>query len=108
MNLIRLLLTIYFAVLTVLPCNDLNAQPYPGTSATMMSYSENSHSKDRGDICSPLCICNCCQITADVFRQESVLHVPAQVKTYFSRKILFRKNDFAYLVYDQIWQPPKI
>ncbi|WP_312422477.1 DUF6660 family protein [Epilithonimonas sp.] len=108
MNFLRLFLTIYFAVLTVLPCNDVKAQSSAGEFTKISSYSEDSHSKDKGDICSPLCICNCCQMTVGSFKIEPILSFPEQIKLYYSKKILFHKNDFAYLVYDQIWRPPKI
>ncbi|SIP86311.1 hypothetical protein SAMN05880574_10146 [Chryseobacterium sp. RU37D] len=108
MNTLRLLLIIYFAVLVILPCNDAKAQSYSGEITKISSYSEDSHSKDKGDICSPLCICNCCQMAIGSFKIEPVLNLPKHIKTYFSKKILFQKNDFAYLVYDRIWQPPKI
>lgn len=108
MNLLRLLLSFYFAVLVIIPCNDVKAQSYSGEFTKTSSYSEDSHSKDNGDMCSPLCICNCCQMTVASFKIEPILNFPKQVESYHHKKILFQKNDFAYLVYDQIWQPPKI
>lgn len=107
MNFLRLFLIIYFAVLTVLPCNDVKEQS-TGESVKMSSYTDDSHSRDKGDICSPLCICNCCQMVVGSFKIVPVLIFPEKIESYYSRKILFFKNDFAYLVYDQIWQPPKI
>jgi len=108
MNFLRLFLTIYFAVLTVLPCNDVKAQSISGDSTKISIYTGDSHSKDKGDICSPLCICNCCQMVVGSFKIVPVLTFPEKIKSYYSGKILFQKNDFVYLVYDQIWQPPKI
>ncbi len=108
MNFLRLFLTIYFAVLTILPCNDVKAQSSSGEFTKISSYSEDSHSKDKGDICSPLCTCNCCQMTVASFKIEPLMPLSKKAPEYFSKKIHFQKNDFAYLVYDQIWQPPKI
>ncbi|KQT18171.1 hypothetical protein ASG31_05410 [Chryseobacterium sp. Leaf404] len=110
MNFLKLLLTIYFIVLSVVPCNDVHAQ-FPESSKETYSVllnSEDSHSKDQGDICSPLCSCNCCQITVTSFKAEPLIPLFKNRAEYFSKKIHFQKNDFAYLVYDQIWQPPKI
>lgn len=110
MNFLKLLLTIYFIVLSVVPCNDVHAQsPNNSTdSYSVLLNSEDNHSKDQGDICSPLCSCNCCQMTVTSFKVEPLMPLPKKATEYFSKKIHFQKNDFAYLVYDQIWQPPKI
>ena len=90
-----------------MPCNDVHQQS--GSSKTeQFSNIEESHSKDKGDICSPLCICNCCQITVTAIKIEPLIAFPEQIQFYFSKKILFQKNNFAYQVYDHIWQPPKI
>ncbi|MEI7486201.1 MAG: DUF6660 family protein [Chryseobacterium sp.] len=102
MNLFRLILAMYFVVLSVMPCEDIHKK-------TELSFSlDESHSKDKGDICSPLCVCNCCQITVTAFKMDVSMNIPKQIQTYFSKKILFQKNNFAYQVYDHIWQPPKI
>ncbi|UFH30911.1 hypothetical protein LNP04_13095 [Chryseobacterium sp. C-71] len=107
MNLFRLILAMYFVVLSVMPCEDIHKQS--GSNKTELSFSlDESHSKDKGDICSPLCICNCCQITVTAFKMDALVNIPKQIQTYFSKKILFQKNNFAYQVYDHIWQPPKI
>lgn len=53
-------------------------------------------------------MCNCCHITVASLKAGPVLEDPKIDKAYLSKKIHFQKNDFAYLVYDQIWQPPKI
>lgn len=108
MNILRLLFTIYFAALSVMPCSDSKAQLKSEEINKTFNLTQDSHSKDEGDVCSPLCICNCCQITITSFKAEAILNFPKKVKSYYSKKILFQKNDFAYLVYDQIWQPPKI
>ncbi|MDH6251956.1 hypothetical protein M2347_001683 [Chryseobacterium sp. H1D6B] len=108
MNLLRLILAFYFIALSVMPCEDVNNQSGNNKTFAVQFNIESSHTKDKGDICSPLCICNCCQITASAFKIEPLLKAPAQVQAYFSKKILFHKNDFAYQMYDNIWQPPKI
>ncbi|SHM15446.1 DUF6660 family protein [Chryseobacterium polytrichastri] len=107
MNLFRLILAMYFVVLSVMPCEDIRKQS--GSDKTLLSlHIDESHSKDKGDICSPLCVCNCCQITVTAFKMDVSMNIPQKIQTYFSKKILFQKNNFAYQVYDHIWQPPKI
>jgi len=90
-----------------MPCEDVHQQS--GSGKTELTFNiDESHSKDKGDICSPLCVCNCCQITVTAFKMGVSMDIPKQIQTYFSKKILFQKNNFAYQVYDHIWQPPKI
>jgi len=107
MNLLRLILAFYFMALSLMPCEDVHQQISSSKSNISLSM-EQSHSKDKGDICSPLCVCNCCQITVTAFKMEAQVSIPKQAQVYFSKKILFQKHDFAYQVYDSIWQPPKI
>ncbi len=107
MNLLRFLLAFYFMALTLMPCEDVHKES--GSAQALLYFmADDSHSKDKGDICSPLCTCNCCQITVAAFKMNALLEIPVNIQFYFSKKILFRKNDFAYQVYDHIWQPPKI
>lgn len=109
MYLFRLFLTVYFMVLSIMPCNDVAAKQLLNNNTNftyLNSTQNNSHSGN--DACSPLCFCNCCQIVITSFKIEPIIIFPEQVHNYFSKKIFFQKNDFAYLIYDQIWQPPKI
>nr|WP_292010438.1 DUF6660 family protein [Chryseobacterium sp.] len=94
-------------VLSITPCTDTYSPSNNKGIETLLSI-DASHSKDNGDICSPLCSCNCCQITVTVFKIDPLLKLPIEVRAYFSKKILFHNTDFAYQVYDHIWQPPKI
>lgn len=108
MNLLRLILAFYFMALSLMPCADVHKQSSGSGQAGLSVSIDESHSKDRGDICSPLCICNCCQMTIASFKMEPLIEVPTKIQSYFSKKILFQKNNFAYQMYDHIWQPPKI
>lgn len=107
MNLLRWILAVYFMVLSLMPCEDVSTAFDSGEKKLALSIHE-PHSTDKGDICSPLCACSCCQITVSAFKIDPLLKIPEQIPAYFSKKILFHKNDFAYQVYDPIWQPPKI
>ncbi|SDI56297.1 DUF6660 family protein [Chryseobacterium jejuense] len=107
MNLLRWILAIYFMALSLMPCEDVSHPLNSGNKSVSLSISE-THSTEKGDICSPLCACSCCQMTVSAFKMDPLLELPEQLPAYFSKKILFHKNDFAYQVYDPIWQPPKI
>lgn len=107
MKFLRLILAFYFMALSIMPCADVYNQLSSGKTDFSIHIDE-SHSKDKGDICSPLCVCNCCQITVTAFKMDTLINIPTHIQMYFSKKILFQKNNFAYQVYDYIWQPPKI
>jgi hypothetical protein len=98
----------YFIALLIMPCSDVKAQPVGNNYSQISINTEDSHSHDIDDGCSPFCFCSCCQITVTTFKIDPFLEIPLQVKTYFSKKILFHRNNIAYQVYDHIWQPPKI
>ncbi|MGO4708343.1 DUF6660 family protein [Chryseobacterium sp. 2TAF14] len=108
MKFLRLILTIYFIALLIMPCSDVNVKSKIENHTQISLHIEDSHSNDANDGCSPFCFCSCCQITVAAFKMEPFLEIPLQVKTYFSKKILFHRNNIAYQVYDHIWQPPKI
>lgn len=108
MNLIRIFLSIYFVVLSIMPCNDIGNNLSSKDSFTNAIETEHSGSKTNDDICSPLCFCNCCQISITAFEFKSIVEFEKPISEFFSKKILFQKNIFAYQVYELIWQPPKI
>ena len=91
-----------------MPCSDVKRQFVSDNHTQISTDTENSHSDENDDACSPFCFCSCCQVTVTTFKIEPLLKVPSQIQIYFSKKILFQKNNIAYQVYDHIWQPPKI
>ena len=91
-----------------MPCSDVKAQSVSDNHTQISIDTENSHSNENDDACSPFCFCSCCQITVTAFKIEPLLEIPSQVQFSFSNKILFNKNNIAYQVYNPIWQPPKI
>ncbi|MCD1117772.1 hypothetical protein LO744_12970 [Chryseobacterium sp. C-17] len=98
----------YFIALLIMPCSDVKAQPVENSYSQVSLNTEDPHSDITDDGCSPFCFCSCCQITVTAFKMEPFSELPVQVKTYFSKKILFDRNNIAYQLYDHIWQPPKI
>ena len=109
MNFLRLLFTVYFMALSLMPCMDVaKAQSKTENRSYSFIKSEQNDAHSKTDSCSPFCYCNCCRISVTSIKIKPVIEYRKQIKEYFSKKILFKKNDFAYLVYDQIWQPPKI
>ncbi|AZB08320.1 hypothetical protein EG344_05325 [Chryseobacterium sp. G0162] len=108
MKILRLLLTFYFVALLIIPCSDVETQRVVGHHSEISISSENSQPGSNDGTCSPFCMCNCSHVSVIAFKVEPLLEIPLQVQFYFSKKILFHKNNIAYQVYDHIWQPPKI
>nr|WP_309840439.1 DUF6660 family protein [Chryseobacterium sp. SLBN-27] len=108
MKILRLLLTFYFIALLIIPCSDVETLRVVGHHNEISISTENSQSSTDDGTCSPFCICNCSHVSVIAFKVEPLLEIPLQVQFYFSKKILFHKNNIAYQVYDNIWQPPKI
>lgn len=95
-------------VLAVVPCNDIHAQSPNNSkdSYSTISNSEDSHSKDKGDICSPLCTCNCCQITVASFKSEPL---PLQKRSLniFQKRFIFRKMTLRIWYTTKFGNPPR-
>ncbi|KUJ56257.1 Uncharacterised protein [Chryseobacterium taihuense] len=109
MKFMRVLFIVYFVALSLMPCMDgLNAQTPKLDFTYGLNTQQNEDSHSKKDSCSPLCSCNCCRVNVASYKVEPVIFFPKNIKAFYSKKIHFQKNDFAYLVYDQIWQPPKI
>lgn len=72
-----------------MPCSDIKAESLKDDHTQISLNTEDSHSHNIDDGCSPFCFCSCCQITVTAFKMEPFLDVPLQVKAYFSKKILF-------------------
>ncbi|WP_368407646.1 DUF6660 family protein [Chryseobacterium edaphi] len=106
MKFLVFIFTFYLMAISLVPCSDVDENS--GFSETKVERLQDNHQSGHSDVCSPFCTCNCCQMTVASFKIEPLLDFPAHIQIYFSKKILFQKNDFAYQVYDHIWQPPKI
>lgn len=108
MKFLRFIAIFYFIALLIMPCSDVKADTIKTNYSQVSLNTDDFHSNNTDDDCSPFCTCNCCQMTVTVFKMEPFSEIPLQVKAYFSKKILFHRNNIAYQVYDHIWQPPKI
>ena len=109
MKYISLLLSIYLWVLTAVPCSDM-----PTTQGDNISYSaisqvdtSSDHEHTHSDICSPFCVCTCCQVLivfpslSTFIPQVSITNMDRNCNTYYTYKKVI-----AY--YGAIWTPPKV
>ncbi len=97
------IIALYVNVLSFIPCQDTNSN---GT-LTSVVHSENE-TPNHKDKCSPLCACNCCQITISSIKFTRLLKTPKVFEPNTSKKIQFKKNTIQNQLYADIWQPPKI
>ncbi len=101
MKWLAILLSIYLIILSCIPCADAA----PGAD-TMEQTITNSNSTDHfpaADLCSPLCVCNCCagfalQATAQKV-SPAVFEIAIPAPAY--RSVAVSQPSFS------IWQPPK-
>ncbi|MGV0846856.1 DUF6660 family protein [Empedobacter falsenii] len=103
MKFIILIIALYVNVLSFVPCQDTNTN----RTQVSMVHSEKDNS-DHKDQCSPLCVCNCCQITISSMKFTRLLKTPKVFDPNTSKKIQFKKNTIQNQLYADIWQPPKI
>ena len=59
MKIVAVILSVYVMALTVLPCADVHAADSNSVSLEFLEQSQG-HSSEV-DLCSPFCICDCCQ-----------------------------------------------
>ncbi|WP_369815746.1 hypothetical protein [Arachidicoccus ginsenosidimutans] len=88
-----------------MPCKDT----YTKTNAAIatISQTDNSHTTNPIDDCSPFCICNCCSST--VALKAAGFFLPLS-KPVITTKRIYPIRDFSFIsnFYGNIWQPPKI
>lgn len=112
MKLALSILTIYFLVLSALPCRDAgDDMPSPILSALThldSRTSDHKHEKHehQNDGCSPFCSCQCCSLKMETFQK---------FEAGIGRKVLFQLAAAPYEIDapsidnypNQVWQPPK-
>lgn len=95
---IALLMLFQFCGMAVMPCTDK-----PCKEETSSPYSQHSH-EEMPDGCSPLCVCDCCNLNialpAKVFF-TSVLALP-------KIEVFIQKNALPIEMPKEFWQPPKL
>ncbi len=102
MKIFALLLSLFFAVLITVPCNDANSD-----FGNELKF-EQKHNQDgqHNDICSVFCTCHCCGTVLNVVHfkipipeKRGVIHI-AEIPDFQNLSLL--NIPFG------IWQPPKI
>ncbi|MFE7088835.1 DUF6660 family protein [Sphingobacterium spiritivorum] len=109
MRILAYILSIYFILLTLIPCQD-NHSVLPNIDQLSNEISAHRHIDQNGkhahkDSCSPLCVCGCCSIA---------VHLPDYIDFAFELLPVHQDKSFAHHLsfyaneYNSIWQPPKL
>jgi len=99
------ILSLFFMVLTVVPCNDVAKGL--GEKVCLAEDIHLEQSQDQhADLCTPFCVCNCCGISMTVLQITELL--PEKIVVLI-KDILPEKN-YNYTISEPagVWQPPKI
>lgn len=101
MKLFCLLLAFYTIGIAIAPCNHVH--DHSEAAAITVSGAQDHHD-EKNDICSPFCICACCQTVASVVNfYHSHLASPVASSVFSSPA-----KDFISAPFFAIWQPPKL
>ncbi|WP_460893971.1 DUF6660 family protein [Rufibacter soli] len=98
------LLSVFMIVMSCVPCADA-AQGEDTLAQTNISSNQDSDAHSPvTDLCSPLCICNCCAgftlLTANLKTNSLVVKITIQEPIY--QEVAARTPTFS------IWQPPRL
>ena len=105
MKIFAFILSLFFMVLTLVPCNDVAKGL--GEKVCLAEDIHLEQSQDQhADLCTPFCVCNCCGISMIVLQITKLL--PEKIVVLI-KDILPEKNyNYALLDAAGVWHPPKI
>ncbi|OFY62784.1 MAG: hypothetical protein A3H98_09950 [Bacteroidetes bacterium RIFCSPLOWO2_02_FULL_36_8] len=104
MKIFSFIFLIYFSTLAILPCSDNDHcvnEPKSQTAFNQTNDCQDTHSTN--ELCSPLCMCNCCggvTIVSKSFNNFFVQIPSGQISSY-------PQNSLSEISFS-IWQPPKV
>ena len=104
MKWLALLLSVFMIVISCIPCADAAPEVSMLAQTTIQEKSDSDNHTPAADLCSPLCICNCCAgFALQITLQKTSLPVfkvitPAPVH----QPVALLNPSFS------IWQPPRL
>ncbi|MFV5696587.1 DUF6660 family protein [Flavobacterium sp. LB3P122] len=105
MRIVNFILSIYFIILSCMPCVDIvyNYDSNSGITIVQQEQKQENHQ----EICSPFCICSCCgqQI---VFQASNYFAIPTQPVSSVGKETILYIQKFVSNFNGTIWQPPKV
>ena len=106
MRFFTFILSLYLLALTGLPCTDMLEGEESSASYEFVTTPTGEHSHFHLDICSPFCICTCCQMvicTPTTYEALTIAQATATIPSYSYPLTVWSSN-----YYGNIWTPPKI
>ena len=101
---IAFLLSLFFMVLTVVPCSDA-----AGGFGDKVCVSQDLHLEQtkvqHTDLCTPFCVCSCCGISVSFVQIKKLL--PEKILLLVKVQITESTYSYSLLFNAGIWQPPK-
>lgn len=104
-RLLTYICSIYFLLLAVMPCTDYSvcAEDFT-TSIDIQNSTTHDHSDPSSDICSPLCVCDCCGIS--VLQPDLIVFNSTKANFGVDKRDVIHTNiDTPFF---SIWQPPRL
>lgn len=106
MKFVSVILSLIILMLSFTPCADSSDYSKTSENIVVSVFEQDNHQKNHSDLCSPLCMCNCCgtvvaQIGMQFFKINEISAIPSGEETSFRLPIV------SPLFYS-IWEPPKI
>ena len=96
-----LLFAFYTLSISVMPCNDV----HDGAKKAVTTFTEaQDHHENHNDICSPFCICSCCQ----GFVALTPFHPVTISETILVSNFSHYSKKFISSAFASIWKPPKL
>jgi len=105
MRLLSIFCVLLVMALNMVPCADAHESVAPSlTAAVAAAATEDGHSDQADDACTPFCHCSCCAASV-VLKIESSLAAPFPVHQILSLPHLTSRSIDVSL---SVWQPPKL
>lgn len=103
MNWFAILLSVFMMVLSCIPCADAAEIETPAPTSIQANPDAENHAPE-ADLCSPLCICNCCAgFALQTSVQKAITAIFKATTTAPGYRVVALANPSF-----TIWQPPKL
>ncbi len=101
-----LFLGLFIIILSCMPCRDVFAMGNQQNQVTISTGQEVTHSAkaEVNDLCSPFCMCSCCNVMSEVAKPVSIAVLLPQSTSDYQ---ILRPAQVTSLPLS-VWQPPKL
>ena len=106
MRLFAIILSLYIATLSMMPCTDGMLQTSNHSGAELTTVEHNHNHSDHQDDCPPFCVCACCGINLTLPSADDV-----DMSTPMGHHIVIKSLysfDYSFDYKEGIWHPPTI